>query len=118
MNYKKGDRVLYNRQKFGTVYSNQFNPREVDVVFDREKSKIVGVGYDRLELVSDPQHEATLAALINSASEPIAGEGLAAELTKLAEELASGADLEKNIFRLRITMKKASNRLRNIAEGL
>lgn len=117
MEYKKGDRVLYNRQKFGTVYYGQFNPREVDVVFDREKSMIVAVRVDTLELVADAHHEAILAALINSPSEP-AENPVVVELTKLADELSSGADLEKNALRMRATMKRVSHRLRRIAEDL
>lgn len=122
MKYKKGDRVLYNRQKFGTVYSNQFNPSEVDVVFDREKGKIVLVRIDMLELVSDPQHEATLAAQINSPARLTDGQnhqsGLPSELNQLAAELEAGADKEGNILRLRTTMKEVSAHLRNIARGL
>jgi len=116
MNFKKGDRVLYNRQKFGTVWSNQFNPSKVDVVFDREKGKIVLVGIDMLELVADAQHEAVLAALINSPQAP--GTGVAAELDQLAFELEAGADTEKNTLRLRATMKNAALRLRALAKHL
>jgi hypothetical protein len=86
------------------------------VVFDREKSKIVAVRIDRLELVADAKHEATLSTLINSPVQPVTG--LAGELTKLAEELSTGAEAEMNIFRLRTTMKEVSNHLQNIAKGL
>lgn len=115
MKYKRGDRVLYNRQKFGTVYSDyQHNPREVDVVFDREKSVIVPARIDMLELVADAQHEAALAAQINAATVTVEP-GYAEELAKLADELEAGADLETNTFRLRATMKNAALRLRGIA---
>lgn len=119
MKYKQGDRILYNRQKFGTVHSDQFNHTEVEVVFDREKSKIVLVRADMLELVADPQHEARLAAIINSPVNTAAGEyDIAGELLKIAEELSFGADKEKNVFRLRTTIKNASLRLRGIAEDV
>lgn len=118
MEYKTGDRVLYNRQKFGTVRSSQFNPREVDVVFDREKSKIVAVRVDMLELVADAQHEAILTAQINAITFADAEPGLAAELTKLANELAEGADLDTNMLRVRANMKSVASRLRNIAKDL
>lgn len=113
MEYKKGDRVLYNRQKFGTVWSNQFNPREVDVVFDREKNMIVATRIDSLELVSDAQHEAVLAVQINTAVGP--EPGTAGELITLAGELDAGADWETNNFKLRTTMKDVASRLRGIA---
>lgn len=127
MKYKKGDRILYNRQKFGTVRSDQYNQIEVDVVFDRDKRKIVAVRADMLELVSDPQHEARLSTLINSpvkitdGQHTITTEGpysVAGEILKIAEELSFGADLEKNTLRLRTIMKNASLRLRGIAEDM
>jgi hypothetical protein len=119
MKFKKGDRVLYNRQKFGTVHSNQFNHTEADVVFDRDKSIIVAVRVDTLELVADKHHEAVLSALINNPPEPDAvSHALAEELVKLAEVLVSGADPESNVLRMRTTMIHISHRLRVIAEGL
>lgn len=118
MEFKKGDRVLYNRQKFGTVhYSTQYDPREVNVVFDRENAKIVAVRADLVELVADAQHEAHLAVLINSPSEP-SENPVAGKLAKLADELTEGADWEKDNFRLRTTMKTVADRLRYISENL
>jgi len=127
MKYKEGDRVLYNRQKFGTVPYNQFNQTEVDVIFDREKNKIVAVRTDRLELVADAQHEATLSTLINTPVKLTDGQhtkvfagvptDLAAELIKLAGELEEGAELDTNMLRVRTNMKSVASRLRDIAEG-
>lgn len=114
MEYKRGDRVLYNRQKFGTVNSDQFNRREVDVAFDREKGKIVATRIDMLELVADEQHEAVLSVQINTAVDT-ANPGYADELVKLAFELEAGADLETDTSRLRATMKNAALRLRGMA---
>jgi hypothetical protein len=123
MRFKKGDRVLYNRQKFGTVISDQFDPSKVDVVFDREKNKVVLVTYDTLELIADAEHEAVLTAQINEAIytdinaehvEP----GLAAELVKLADRLETDANTETNMLRLRMTMRDVSYRLRGIAKDL
>lgn len=119
MNYKKGDRILYNRQKFGTVHFDQSVHSEVAVVFDREEGKIALVRYDRLELVADAHHEAVLAALISNPQKPETGpHGLAEELTKIADDLAAGADSETNVLRLRTTMLHVSHRLRSIAEEL
>lgn len=97
MKYKKGDRILYNRQKFGTVHYDQYNQTEVDVVFDGSRLKIETVRIDTLELVADAKHEEALSVLINSvvtdgqhtkAGEPNA---VAAELIKLAESLEATA---------------------------
>jgi len=135
MKYNKGDRVLYNRQKFGTVYYDQSIESEVYVVFDRE-GNVALVRFDMLELVSDAQHEAVLAAQINEAvfdgvdnvprgtinkSEIVAEHaepGIAEEFIKLAFELEAGADTETNTLRLRATMKNAALRLRGLAKEL
>ena len=121
MKYNKGDRVLYNRLMFGTVWSDQFHRDEVNVVFDREKGQISSVRADMLELVSDAQHEAVLAGQINSTVEAekpgLAGE-LVKELIRLADALESGAKTETDVQWLRMTMRDVSHDLRGIAEDL
>lgn len=117
MQYKKNDRVLFNRQKFGTVYKDQTSPAVVFVCFDRATNVIQSVRGEHLELVSDPQHEARLAVLINSAVLPASVKsGLAADLIGLAERLEAGILQGGKV--LRNDADAVSLKLRQLAEDL
>lgn len=115
MKYKKGDRVLFNRLKFGNVYQDQSNAAVINVTFDREHGVIQGVRADLVELVSDPQHEARLAAMINA---PLQEYSIAGELLKMSEELSNACANEKNALKLRTIMTSVALRLRGIAEDM
>lgn len=96
MKFKKGDRILFNRLRFGNVYLDQTDPTVVHVTLDGARGIIQSVRYDAVELVSDPVHEAILARQINAAWTPdgiVAGDGLkvdhTAELKNKLDELIS-----------------------------